>query len=359
MIYKTVGAAGDYASWKEAWDSLAAAGPLSDDYEFRQISDCTINNNWPVTQVNINGKSIRFYVEWADSHQGDPTKGYVTYVNGNAGFLRLQTTAASLPGIITVENLYIRQTTTSNIELLRVGVGGNLDTLVVYQKNLLIRGNSVNVGRGVSWIGNRIEVYISNCKIWNIRDPFWGSFISTVPGDDMTGKHIAENITIGQHASTSAFWLPNTLGMEWILRNSVATGGAPPFRDYYGQPGYKHQVYNCAGSDGTLTTSNYLIKQNIIDNIVDTDQFDSVLDTDSTFWFLPLGSFGVGFYRRPSGNLLVNQECKFTPEVTITPGSSELGENGTTSTLQNTDIAGESRPGADGFYAIGAHEQQY
>lgn len=42
------------------------------------------------------------------------------------------------------------------------------------------------------------------------------------------------------------------------------------------------------------------------------------------------------------------------------PGSPNLGQTGEVPVFaDNTDIAGEARPGADGYYSIGPHEQQY
>ena len=152
--------------------------------------------------------------------------------------------------------------------------------------------------------------------------------------------------------------------MEWELRNCVAVDGDPadpvtPTKDWGVVAPNRHKLYNCAGSDGTLTTSVVLVKDNPVDNIVEADEFASMVDTDADFWFLKQGNLAVAFTREPPGTLFVNEECKFTPEVVLTPGSLRLGQSGAASTLETLDINGKPRPGPDGYYSIGAHEQQY
>ena len=81
MTHRTFGAGGDDAGIVEAWTYLASVSPLDDNYVYRQVGNCTVNNNWPnqslaVNRVDLNGHSVKFYCPYANSHKGDPTKGY-------------------------------------------------------------------------------------------------------------------------------------------------------------------------------------------------------------------------------------------------------------------------------------------
>ena len=65
LIERTFGVGGDFVNPSAAWIWLASIDPLTDDYELTQVSDCEINNDWPldlvVNMVDTNGHYVKFY----------------------------------------------------------------------------------------------------------------------------------------------------------------------------------------------------------------------------------------------------------------------------------------------------------
>jgi len=72
-IQQTVGVGGDHVTWGAASGYLTAQSPLTNDYEFIQISDVT-ETSIAIYTVDLNGHSV--LMRSAVPHNGDPTAGY-------------------------------------------------------------------------------------------------------------------------------------------------------------------------------------------------------------------------------------------------------------------------------------------
>jgi len=371
LIKRTVGVGGDHADWSAAWIYLTGLDPLPDDYEFKQISNCTINNSWPDTtlapnRIDLNGHYVKFYCPRADSHQGDPTRGYMTYLNGATGYMDLVPGDTSVlnQDRIYVENLNIIQTTNNNVDLVRVGllwncwgVGANF-----YFNNLLIKGFSPAWATGLRLYHLDSIYKVSNCKIWSVNVGI--SCFQTAEGPaaiPRTEANEIENVTVYDTSNAtggmqyrsgdtrrfeyrSVVSCNNAVGVAW---NTSCTSAVNVF-------------YNCADDDGAIANIAWTGANNAVDcisNIGLADSFRSLVDTESDFLKLPAGSANASGSASPVRGL-APLDVKFSSALQFV-SDSILGKTGIRPTLQLTDISGNARPGDDNLYSIGASEVQY
>lgn len=323
----TVGIGGDYANWRAAWDYLRTVDPLTDDYEFRQISDVT-ENAWasPVgAELDLDEHSVKFYVDSADAHRGDPTRGYITYLSGATGRIWFMNLAGpGDPGTraqtFIVENLYLRQLTATNIILLDIGPswanGGNLSVEVT---NVMVRGHGIAQADGIRIGSDLVYAQVKNCKVWNIGEGIilWGGSGVATPG-----RRFLENCTVAVHGSRG-FFLGTLAGGEWAVRNCVSISGLGINIDWRNANYSRHTVRNCASEDATCAGNH---TENCITGIVPADEFQySALADDDQSNFLKL----------IEGTVLKNGYEDYSPQ---------LGRGGTTPRYATDDIAGNARP---------------
>ena len=108
-IERTVGGVGaDFATFYAAWAWIVGLGNLTNDYDFFQTGNTVEpGNTWDIGGLRVMGYTVRFICLWADSHKGDPTKGFtVTLPNVGTPTIRPEFYAWT-EGIINVSGLYI------------------------------------------------------------------------------------------------------------------------------------------------------------------------------------------------------------------------------------------------------------
>ena len=112
-IERTVGTGvgADYENWWNVQEWIETAGALTDNYDFIQVADVVMLNAqvWS-GDIYPAGYTIRFICPWADSHQGDPTKGFLTTFNAGAEPIRpdFRTIGgANTAGTVEIDGLYL------------------------------------------------------------------------------------------------------------------------------------------------------------------------------------------------------------------------------------------------------------
>ena len=367
MAEFTVGpVTGDYADWAAAWVYANSISPLADDLYFRQVENCLINNNFPATRVDCNGNDFMFYVPEAARHNGNPNGGLVTNLLGAQGRFNMRFDNGTLADNVTLDGLNIKQTDGSNIDIVNLGTWGNND-IIINVKNLIIAGLNNAISTGLEFSSNLNTINVSNLKIFTCNRPFNGVF-GTLNAIDMTDKHIVEHVVVDDFSNFGFAYtnLPGVpLGAEWTFRNCIAIGGTGnPLIQPTGwlNPGgaiQRIKAFNCADTDGSLSTAALIDRTDCIYNVVAANEFDSLVETDNRFLFLKLGAVTADWTREPAGDVETFQKIRFDPEVTLTPGAATLNDAGIAPTLSSTDIAGKTIPSINGEYPIGAHVQEY
>jgi len=355
----TVGpVAGDYADWAAVITYLATVDPLADDYYFTQTEDCAVNNNWPNqavagNRVDFNGHTVHFLT--ANSPNGDPTTGLITYLTGANGMVDILVENATVNDHFLMDGLYFRQTAVNNVQLVRVSTWDGAAGITMDIRDVLVRGFVVGVAIGLS-LGSRASyLNCSNCNVWRVHEAFY--FFDNFGGILVyPGRKVVEECTASQH-SQRGFRFGAFGSEEMIVRNIVAMdgagGGGGNFDIEGNVMGINCNLFNCADSDGTA------LGTDIVHNIVKANEFESLLDTNADFMNLKKGSVAADFSREPAGNVSVNQSIKFTPTVVLTPGAATLADTGMAPTIQSVDIKGLPIPDKNGDYPIGAHVTEY
>jgi PKD repeat protein len=293
VIPLTVGIGGDYAGWVEVYTYLAGLGALTNDYECEQISDVTINNNWPALTITLNGHYVMFYCAWGNSHQGGPTRGFITYLNGVSGYFQ-PNEAGSLTGSLIIENIYFRQTTNSAVSLVRPRSASPLPrpNTNFIMRNLLIEGAAagVTVVSGLVLDNSYINYHVENVKIWGCRDGFW----TTYSGTNLYARtRTIENVTVWgclQYAY-SIGGLPEVIYMI----NCYGCGSAS--RDWNGGHGAGVTVLNnCADSDNSIAAFLAATKTDCLANVDENTELISLNDANVDFLRIDTGSdlYAVG-----------------------------------------------------------------
>ena len=192
----TVG--GDYSGCDTAWAYLATIDPLVDDWEFIQTGDCTVNA-WPdigvaANRIDFNGHRVRFICPFSDSHQGDPTAGYMTFLNGANGIIDIRMAGAGgINDRFEAEGLNVEQQVSLFLNLFRVGnwVIGNVSSATY--RNLMIKG--ANNGVGIQYACTTDYVRVSNIKAWNLSTALGTGPAGFIGGGPYNGRKYAEFIT--------------------------------------------------------------------------------------------------------------------------------------------------------------------
>lgn len=273
-IERTVGVLGQHAEWRAAWEWLIALGALANDYLFRQISDVVMAAGAWTNNLQLNGRTVEFRCPFADSHQGDPTRGFKTdFASDIPGIEIDMTNAVTGNGTFIIDGLYCERTT------LNTGALGMLDmrdgrygVTTLIARNLLMKG-FLNVNRrdrllnvGNDYVNN-VQVY--NCKLWNGSLGFGSNAWNGGVGARV--ERIVENIVI-YNCNAGLNLQGGTDNLGYNFRNVVIIDS--PINDYTGGVGWEatNDFKNCADSDGTLT-----VGDNIFNNIVAADEFKSLI----------------------------------------------------------------------------------
>lgn len=371
MIKYKVGIGGHYTDWADAWTALCGLDPLTDDYEFEQISSFTINN-WPnmglaANYVNLNGYSVKFYCKFENAHQGNPTKGYITSLSGANGIIDMRFSNTNVARYnVYIENLYIRQITNNDNLLFRVqsSAAGGGNALNVNVKNIMIEGFSNLVSIGIYCIHQDDWYRFSNIKIWNVKQGFDGtpgSFGGLVPSDRATNS-IFENMSV-YNTSMGLNWggihtgstVASALVRGKTFINCVSCANTSNY-SWWHTNNAKYLLYNCADDDNRIVTGGGLA-YNCQANIVEANEFESLLDTNPEFLNLSKGYLNVTANFVPTKGQ-APLRIQFNPDVEYKYRTGLLlPVNGIAPILSIEDISG-MQYGKYGDYPIGCHNAE-
>lgn len=369
MTIYTVGSGGDFAHWGTAYFYLCRTiKTLVDNIDFVQISDCTVNS-W-VTYINVanpnwfhsNGFTVRFICPLANSHFGDPTKGYKTYLASMApdanNFRIMGHNEITGDGRIFVENLNMICTQSGAYIMMNPGnweASAGLEYTKVYIKNLLLKGKTTSAPgtTGLQISHNLDMIYASNIKIWNCLNgisEFQGQHVIT----DI--KTFYENITV---YNCKYGITPDSI--HWRFRSSfkniVSMKGSAGGYAWYDSGGHgihtlNNCIYsNCADDDGSLQ-----VGTDIKNNIDNTDEFESLLDVDSDFLNLKKIDAFIKISGKPISGVAPHL-VKFDDYIKYSAIGKDLADSGMVPVLETNDIA-DKKYGEFGFYPIGCHNSQ-
>lgn len=116
---------------------------------------------------------------------------------------------------------------------------------------------------------------------------------------------------------------------------------------------------NCGSSDGTVITELPSgTKTNCRPNLIDTNEFEAIVDTDHHFLRPKPAYISIG----ATPDKVRGREplyVKFDSFINFTAGAPNIGENGIIPIYAGlTDISGNPRPGIDNRYSMGPHEME-
>lgn len=372
-IERTVGTGvgADYENWWNAHEFLRS-GLLASDYDFIQVADVTMLNgqDWTLGTYRPDGHTMRFICPWADSPQGDPTKGFLTTFNVGANSIRIQFNGgfgANLHGTFIIDGLYcvlgngrafgFQQPDYRNLQL-------------IIARNILIDGQGNNNTGGFHFSKYDTNFTISNTKIWDCTGPGIGAGGAGSPGNvpipvfykrvENTVVYNCGTTILGADYNKFGIYMGDSWNKYASFKNVVSVRdagvtGEDWFMESFDGSAPEYQLTkNCASTDLTLADIN-----NNIRNIIPAEEFQSLDDTNSDFLKLIRGEAEMVITATPRRGR-APLPVKFTANVEYRPEGNILGQSGTAPEFAgNTDIAGEARPGDSGKFAMGAHEQQY
>lgn len=352
MTHITVGTTGDYAGWVEAYLFLVGLGALAEDYGIEQISDVTVNNNWPAGNIQLNGYTVTFYCFTANSHQGDPTKGFITYLTGALGYFHpLNNT--SVYGSIIIDNLYFIQTGGNAVSLVRPGSNSALPRpeINVVLKNILIKGGPLSAAQGVVFDNSYINYYVSNVKIWDCEYGFW----TTYSGTNLTNRvRMVENVD-AYNCSDYGFAITGLPEAINIINCCAFNSG---LRDWQGGHGAGITfLWNCADGDNSIADWISATETDCLASVDESIEFESLLDTNPDFLFLRKGFFAASPVVTPDRGFKPLRVRFLSGAEYGFPAGMRLYNTGLPPTLSAVDIAGKEY-GQWGDYPIGCHNAE-
>jgi hypothetical protein len=361
-----VGVGGHYTDWADAYNALCAIDPLNDDYEFEQISDVTVtvwpNINLVVNQLDANGHTVRFYCSESNSHQGNPTKGYITYLSGANGKIDMRfANCAGLRPNAFLENLYIRQITNNDIGLItaQAWTFGDTSAINAYFVNMLIRGYIVTSGRGINCTHQDTMYRLRNCKIWNIKIGVYGtagSYGGLVPADRAINS-IIENVTVyNTNLQGINTGLASTLTRGKTFSNCCSFNNALNAAWAHLNSPTKLICNNCADDDSSID-DNGGVANNCLLGIDENNDFESTDDTNPDFLSLKKGALAVSADPTPDKGK-APLRVRFNSDIDyLWPAGMQLYNGGAVPSLSVNDIAGVQY-GKYGDYPIGCHNAE-
>jgi hypothetical protein len=242
MTNKTVGGAGDYATWDAAMAALAAASPLSDDWDFLQIADTVEIATTLWRTVDFNGYSVTLRNQ--SPHGGDPTVGYkCTGTGTNITAIKLQISGA---GSIEIKDLQMAFTA-SGVNAVAVMVTTSGPDVAIHD---IIATNPGGQGWGV-YAALPASSPSTDIFIWNVIADGWAR----------------------------AMYLQISYVANWLIDNCTLVGGGYTGLDLPGGSGSVGTIKNCAVSSITGGAQAFLTGIN--NASVDTRAQDSNWGTGS------------------------------------------------------------------------------
>jgi prophage tail gpP-like protein len=333
MITRTIGSGGSFPELGAAITWLKAQGSLSDDYTFWDISKYTITTNEIGIIGPINGNTVEFT---ADREGGyEITTEIQTYFIISSG-ASPENDATILFKNKTIINTYGPVTARTLFNIIPLGITGGTEGIVkISYDNIIMINNSVYYPTRIVCIGlsglDRHEYTtctITNSKFYGFQELF------QIFAFEIILQIIIENV-ICDYMKIGIRFLPYAPTAQNVtLRNvvSMRTQGRDDWELNTDSIGLL--IENCADSDNTLDQGS-----NNQHNINPTLEFQSLDPNFDSYLKLTPGTVTNGIY---------------------TPGAPQLGQTGIQPEYAgNTDIAGESRPDAGGWFSIGPHSQLY
>ena len=377
-ISRTFGGAGaDYVDVNAAINARVAAGAFTDDetWTITGSHDCVTINTHADIVLGTHSLTIRCPKEAGKYHYGSFTKGYVMTVKAPIWLV----VSANSTGQLLFENFNISadndgtdpawSPVTGNTQfgyavVIAQQVGGvNPPTLPFSRidvKNIVIRNVGANSPGGIWVFANKRgsfgsitpaqDVYVDGIKGYNLICTL-ACICQNSEGSEDPEKLQMRNVVSYNHLNSFtatgircfiAFKATNCVAChdnvnthpDWDLWSSYAD--------------------HCADSDGSLVTEG---GTNNVTPIVPSDAFESVAVADDDFLFLDVGSVSAESSTDPLPGK-APLDVSFGASVVFSPSDSVLAESGIAGGLSK-DIADQDRPGTDGKYSIGAHEQTY
>jgi len=345
MITHTFGAGGTYVNLVAAIAGAALPAwpaPLPDDYTFLQVGDSTETPRVLFSNIDSNKK---IYITTDTPHNGNPNVGHLMSLSPGANYGWW-----ILAGDICIHGLHtIRTAPTGGVNPVsfQCQYSGGCGPLYVDFYDNILDGNGVEetgIQAGSAFGGGLGRYRVYNNKIY---DCFYEIGCSIM----LDEEHLIENNTVYRTG-----WALNTIGIaahgfggtcNAMIRNNVCAN--------------HHYDFNAIGVFYTMeTNASKDASGNVgLTGIVEADEFESLNELSDDFLRLKAGIIAASFTRNPPGNLVVKQNCKFTPNVQFNSASPILGQGGSAPSLAILDGEGFARPGVDSLYSIGCHELQY
>ena len=347
--YKTIGAAGDYADPKTAYNALVALGAWADDYEFNLISsvNCT---EWPTTASRViqNGHSVKFTCSHNKAIPDKPQNWYTVTMSGTSGFFRyIHDAGCTVADVTDLEYWHIIHASNTAVNLIgmRQWVLGGGDTHTHSIKNCFIRGYGAGSDTAIAEASNEQYYTIENVVCYNVYNG-----LKLVPSGynnayNFPGRKNVNNCTIFVTGEGRGVDIINCPGNNITLKNVFVFGSTTGDDWFQSNNGTaladRVQLFNCADSDNTIATNmiTSATTTDCVPNVVALDNLQSVNSAD----------LGDGFLELIDGG---NNSGKYGP------GAVDLGHAGLDAVI-TMDIYGRGVPGSGGYYSIGAFQQQY
>lgn len=362
MTVYTVGIGGDYSDWGSAFNALVALGPLSDDFEFEQISNIT-NSTACSGNMQLNGHSVKFYCSYENSHKGNILNGFKT----------LCTTRV----IIDIFKDYLTGSPYSawkgTFEMSGLHLSGNLGVPLwrIYCGHMyaqqngqylklhdLIVKNTTGIGFDISstgWV--KIDVYNVKLAGSNASPLFNFQLTSHYVGTDPAASVRSKTLNnISSYSTGSGIYFSNYWDGFATIKNCSCMGA-----------GLLQKDFNfIAGSDAYFTVSNCACSDASLNDIAGAD---NLINVDPALEFQSIDSTNGAFLFLRNGNLIANPSAEpskgFAPLRTVFqgaidyvwPAGMQLYNGGIIPTLISEDI-GKVAYGKYGDYPIGCHNAE-
>lgn len=351
LIERTVGEGGDYATIKDALDFLAAMNPIDNDYTFDLITDTVeaLVASYAL-RTGVNRNNIIFTSTTRKTATITTVQGFQIIIGVGDYQVFLHSGTLTFDNIVFVMN--------KNFGSGTLWLGASIFTFVPQRgfANIIIKRctfidnfRQTTAIRFASWY---INISIFNNRFYNHSNGLSVNFDMGAGPDTPVLERIVENCSfyncgVGMSGHNRSFTARNVVICNSLTSDySDAEFGAP-----YGT------YINCADTDNTLAA---LPSTNCITGIVPADEFQSLDPANDEFLFLKIGDAGLNATATPSRGRRPLR-ARFNSALELTPGAASLGKFGSSPEIadNDTDIAGNPRPGVDGYVSIGCHEQQY
>lgn len=327
----TIGSGGTDPELGASITRLAAVGGLSDDYNLTNISSYTITTQETATIGPLNNHTVR--ITSNNPPNGSPVGGWITTISTIINWIQIDPTSG---GTVIFENqniVNIRESGSVWALFNILVLGATSANINIIYNNIIFNNQEAPSYRAAGIYihpsDSSVSYRILNSKFYSLYEAFLrfnttlncGVFIENVVSD-LCVRGI--EFLPASPATFNNVFLRNVVSMRTVFLpdwdfNSDASG---------------YTIENCADGDNTLTEGS-----NNQHNISVNNEFQSVNITQSNYLKLTPGTVQNNNY---------------------TPGAKQLGQTGIRPEYAgDTDIEGNSRPDANGWYSIGPGSQSY